>query len=171
METWDALVARRQVRDYTEAPVDPALLRQVLEAGRRSPSSRNAQRWDFVVVTDDAVKADLARTWQGAHWTSGAPVVIALVGPVVDDDLQRLSVEYDLGQAATAIMMAATDLGLGTGQSSSRDQELARSILGLPADRYCSKLITLGYPADRPLAAIGNPDRRAFDDVVHWDRW
>ncbi len=171
METWDALMARRQVRAYADETVDRALLEKVLEAGRRSPSSRNLQRWDFVVVTDEAVKADLARTWQGAQWTPAAPVVIALVGPVVDDDLQRLSVEYDLGQAATAILVAATDLGLASGQSSSRDQDLARSILGLPSDRYCSKLLTLGHPADRPLRAVEKPDRRPFDDVVHWDRW
>ena len=171
METWDALMARRQVRDYADTPVDPAFLRQVLEAGRRSPSSRNTQRWDFVVVTDDATKADLARTWQGAHWIPGAPVVIALIAPVVDEGLQRLGVEYDLGQAATAMLLTATDLGLGSGQSSCRDQELVRSILDLPADRYCSKLITMGHPSDRPLRAIKNPDRRPFDDVVHRERW
>lgn len=171
METWDALAARRQVREYADTPVDSELLRQVLEAGRRSPSARNLQRWDFVVVTDEAVKADLARTWQGAQWTPGAPVVIALIAPVVDDEWQRLSVEYDLGQVSTAMLVMATELGLGSGQSASRDQDLARSVLGLPSDRYCSKLITLGNPAGRPLAPVRNPDRRAFDDVVHWGRW
>lgn len=171
METWDALMARRQVRDYADTPVDDSLLEQILEAGRRSPSSRNTQRWDFVVVTDDATKADLARTWQGAHWTPGAPVVIALIAPIVDDELQRLSIEYDLGQAATAILLTATDLGLGSGQSSSRDQELARSILDLPSDRYCSKLITIGHPAGRSIVTIKNPDRRTIDDVVHWNSW
>ncbi len=171
MQTWDALMARRQVRDYADTAVDRGLLDRVLEAGRRSPSARNVQRWDFVVVTDDAVKVDLARTWQGAHWTPGAPVVIALIAPVVDDEHQRLSIEYDLGQAAAAMMLMATDVGLGSGQSSSRDQELARSILGLPADRYCSKLITVGHPSHRPVSAITKPDRRPIDDVVHWDRW
>jgi len=171
METWDALRARRQVRDFGDTAIDPKLVRQVVEAGRRSPSSRNTQRWDFVVVTDAGVKADLARTWQGAQWTTGAPVVIALIAPVVDDDLQRLSIEYDLGQAATAMLLMATDLGLGSGQSASRDQELARATLGLPHDRYCSKLLAIGFPADRPLVAIEKPDRRGFDDVVHWERW
>lgn len=171
METWDALMARRQVREYTDTPVDESLLKQVLEAGRRSPSARNAQRWDFVVVTDEATKTDLARTWQGAGWTPGAPVVIALIAPIVDDELQRLSIEYDLGQAATAMLLTATDLGLGSGQSSSRDQELARSIIGFPSDRYCSKLITIGHPAGRPIVPITKPNRRAVEDVVHRNRW
>lgn len=171
MDTWDALMARRQERDYADTPVDEDLLRRVLEAGRRSPSSRNLQRWDFVVATDAATRADLARTWQGASWIPGAPVVVALVAPIEEDDLQRMSVEYDLGQAATAMLVAATDAGLASGQCSCRDQELARSILGLPEDRYCSKLLTFGHPAGRPLRPIGRPDRRPFDEVVHRDRW
>lgn len=171
METWQALMARRQERRYDDRPVDPELLRQVLEAGRRSPSSRNLQRWDFVVVTDSAAKTELANTWQGAAWTPGAPVVVALAAPLVDDDLQRLSIEYDLGQAATTMLIAATDLGLASGQTSCRNQDLARSLLGMPPDRYCSKLLTFGHPAGRPLRPIGRPDRRPFEDVVHWDRW
>lgn len=171
MDTWDALTARRQEREYADTPVEEALLAQVLEAGRRSPSSRNLQRWDFVAVTDAAVKADLSRTWQGAAWIPGAPVVVAMIAPVVEDDIQRLSVEYDLGQAATTMLIAATALGLASGQTSCRDQDLVRATLGLPVDRYCSKLLTFGYPAGRPLTPIERPDRRPFDDVVHRERW
>jgi nitroreductase len=171
METWDAMTARRQVREFADTPVDADVLRQVLEAGRRSPSAMNRQRWDFVVVTDQATKAELARSWRGAHWTADAPVVIAVIAPEVDEEVSKLSVEYDLGQAVTAMLLAATDLGLATGQSSSRDQDLVRSTLNLPTDRYCSKLLAVGHPADRALAPIKNPDRRPFDDVVHWDRW
>jgi hypothetical protein len=29
----------------------------------------------------------------------------------------------------------------------------------------------MGYPADRPLKPIERPDRRPFDDLVHWGRW
>jgi hypothetical protein len=29
----------------------------------------------------------------------------------------------------------------------------------------------LAYPADRPLGPLVRPDRRLFDEVVHWDRW
>jgi nitroreductase len=171
VDTWEALTARRQERDYAGTAIDDDLMDRVLEAGRRSPSSRNQQRWDFVVVTDAATRADLARTWQGAAWIPGAPVVVALVVPIEGDELQRLSVEYDLGQAATAMLVAATDLGLASGQCSCRDQELARSILGMPKDRYCSKLLTFGHPAGRPLRPIARPDRRPFDEVVHRGRW
>jgi nitroreductase len=70
-----------------------------------------------------------------------------------------------------AIMLAAADLGIGSGHSAVADQALARRILGLPDDRFCAWLIALGYPADRPLRPIQRPNRRPFDQVVHTDRW
>ncbi|MGH1503737.1 MAG: nitroreductase family protein [Acidimicrobiales bacterium] len=170
METRDALRARRQVRDYTDEPVDDEVLRAVLEAGRRSPSAKNWQRWDFVVITDADAKATMAETWPGAWFVVNAPVVVALVAPKVEPAMQ-LSVEYDLGQAAAAMLTAAADLGLGSGQSSSRNDELARSVLGFPDDRYCAHLLTFGHPADRPIRPIENPDRRPFDEVVHYGTW
>jgi hypothetical protein len=52
METLDAIRSRRNVRVYEDRPIDDADLQQILDAGRRTPSSRNEQRWDFVVVRD-----------------------------------------------------------------------------------------------------------------------
>jgi len=68
-------------------------------------------------------------------------------------------------------MLAAADLGIGSGHSAVSDQALAREVLGLPEDRICVYLIALGFPAGRPLVPIEHPKRRPFDDVVHWDRW
>ena len=55
METWDALRARRNVRQFTEQPVPEEALDRILEAGRRAPSAGNWQPWNFVVVTDRAL--------------------------------------------------------------------------------------------------------------------
>ena len=130
MDAADALAARRQVREYTDQAVDDDDLTVVLDAGRRSASSRNSQRWDFVVVTDQETKDGLAQTWQGAGWVNGAPVVIGLVVPTDDDIYTVRSIEYDLGQAVTSMIVAATSVGLGTGQTACRDQEPAQSLLG-----------------------------------------
>ena len=61
METWDAIRARRDVRSYTDQSIGQAELDRILEAGRRAPSARNWQPWDFVVVTDRAELTELAR--------------------------------------------------------------------------------------------------------------
>lgn len=171
MDAADALAARRQVRDYTTDSVSEQDLAAVLDAGRRSASSRNSQRWDFVVVTDEETKSGLAQTWQGAGWIPGAPVVVGLVVPTDDDVYTVRSIEYDLGQAVTSMIIAATSLGLGTGQTACRDQDLARSLLGFPESHICSKLFTVGHPADRPMRPLTKIDRRPIEDVVHRDRW
>jgi len=51
------------------------------------------------------------------------------------------------------------------------DLPLARHVLGFPEDRDWALLISLGYPADRPLVPIRNPKRRPFSEVVHRGRW
>jgi nitroreductase len=70
-----------------------------------------------------------------------------------------------------AMMIAATDLGIGTGHSSVGDQDKARAILGVPDDYEVAYLLGVGYPADRPLAPIRKPSRRPFSEVVHHGRW
>ena len=66
METWDALRARRNVREYQDRPIREDDLDTILEAGRRTPSSMNQQAWDFVVVTERDRLRELARVWRYA---------------------------------------------------------------------------------------------------------
>jgi nitroreductase len=171
METWDAIRSRRDVRQYRDEAIPHALLEEILEAGRRSPSSNNWQPWDFVVVTDRAVLVELAKVWQGARHVAQSAATIALIAVVPDDDRHRAWLQYDLGQATAHMMLAAADLGIGSGHSAVTDQRHAQQVLGFPDGRFCAYLIPFGYPTDRPLRPIAHPDRRPFDDVVHWGTW
>jgi nitroreductase len=171
METWDAIRSRRDVRRYEDRPIPEDDLDQILEAGRRSPSSQNWQPWDLVVVTDPAQLHELTTVWQGARHVAGSAATIALVAQIQEDEHHRELVQYDFGQATMSMMLAAADLGIGSGHSAVTHQELARTILGLPDDRFCAYLLVLGYPADRPLTPVAKPDRRPFDDVVHRNHW
>jgi len=171
METWDAIRARRNVRTYTSDAVPEADLLRIAEAGWRAPSANNRQHWDFVVVTDRSQLESLSTVWRGAGHIASAAAAIALIIPQYNDDHARLVSYYDLGQATYAIMLAAADLGVGTGHSSVGDQDKARSILGVPSDHDVAYLIGLGYPADRPLRPLLKPNRRPFDDVVHRGQW
>ncbi|KWX68222.1 nitroreductase family protein [Mycobacterium sp. NAZ190054] len=171
METWDAVRARRNVRTYRPEPVAEADLLRIVEAGWRSPSARNRQPWDFVIVTDADQLQDLSTVWQGARHIASAPAAIALVAPEPPDEQRRVVDSYDLGQATMAMAITATGLGVGTAHSSVGDQQKAREILGVPDDHFVAYLLGLGYPADRPLTPIRKPDRRPFDEVVHRGRW
>jgi nitroreductase len=171
VETWDAIRARRNVRRYQERPVPPAGLERILEAGWRAPSASNRQKWDFVVVTDRPRLQQLSAVWQGARHIAGSAATIVLVVPEPDNDQYRLIDQYDLGQATILMMLAAADLGIGSGHSAVGDQEACQRILGVPPTHRCAYMIALGYPADRPLKPIAHPNRRPFDEVVHREQW
>lgn len=93
------------------------------------------------------------------------------MAPVPPDERRVITDNYDIGQATMAMMIAATQLGIGTGHSSVGDQDKARAILGVPDGHLVAFLLGLGYPADRPLRPIRRPNRRPFSEVVHHGRW
>jgi nitroreductase len=171
METWDAIRARRNVRDYTDEPIARADLERILEAGRRAPSSMNWQPWNFVVVTNRAQLVELAKVWQGGQHVARSAATVALVAAEPEDAMHRDWLQYDLGQATANMMITAAGLGIGSGHSAVMDQEQAKRVLGFPDGFFCVYLIGLGRPADRPLRPLTNPTRRPFDEVVHWDHW
>ena len=171
METWDAIRARRNVRTYEDRAIAADDLDRILEAGRRAPSASNRQPWDFVVVTDRATLTELTTVWTGARHLAGAAAAVVMTLRPPEAERYVAIDQFDLGQATMAMMLAATDLGIGSGHSAIGDQEACRRILGVPEDQLCAYMLALGYPADRPLAPIARPDRRPFDEVVHRDRW
>jgi nitroreductase len=171
LNTPDAIRSRRNVRDFTDQPISDNDLNQILEAARRTPSSMNEQRWDFVVATDRKQLQELSKVWTYAGHVAKSAATVVLVAPIGKDGPTRESIQYDLGQATMSIMIAAADLGIGTGHAAISDQKLLRKLLGVPEDRFGAWLIALGYPADRPLQPIKEMKRRPFDDVVHRGRW
>jgi len=172
VETWDAIRARRNVRQYTGQPIARDDLERICAAGRRAPSAGNGQPWNFVVVTDRAQLIELAKAWErgGRHIASSA-ATIALVAAEPGDERRRDLLMYDFGQATANMMLAAADLGIGSGHSAVGDQRQAQRVLRFPDGYLALFLIGLGYPADRPLRPLARPDRRPFAEVVHWGRW
>lgn len=171
METWDAITARRNVREFADQAISDADLNHVLEAGRIAPSSQNHQPWDFVVVTDREMLRGLAAVWRGGGHIASAAAAIAVVIPDEQEPRARERNRFDIGQATMQMMIAAADRGIGSGHSAVGDQDLARSVLHAPEDKLVAFVIDLGYPADRPLKPGTRLKRRPFDEVVHRNGW
>ena len=171
METWDAITARRNVREFADRVIPDADLDRVLEAGRIAPSSQNNQPWDFVVVTDRELLQELSGVWRGGGHIAHAAAAIAMVIPDEEEARARERNRFDIGQATVQMMIVAADLGIGSGHSAVGDQDLARSVLGVPEDKLVAFVMDLGYPADRPLRPGTRLRRRPFDEVVHRNGW
>ena len=169
MQTWEAITSRRNVRSFADRPIPQADLDRILEAGRRSPSSQNWQPWDFVLVTEREQLREVATVWRGAGHVAHSAATIVVVGPAADNPFRRAT--FHLGQATMQMMITAADLGVGSCHAGGGDMPRLRELLGIPGDRDWALLISLGYPAGRPLTPIRNPDRRPFGDVVHRGRW
>src|SRR5580693_4711448 len=107
METWDAITSRRNVREFADRPLADDDLDRILEAGRRAPSSRNWQPWDFIVVTDRARLGELSQVWRGGGHIAGSAATVVVVLPVLDDQQQRERANYDVGQATLQMMVVA----------------------------------------------------------------
>ncbi len=171
METWEAIRARRNVRTYQDRLIAAGDLDRILEAGWRSPSASNRQPWDFVLVTDRSQLQELTTVWMGARHLAGAAAAVVMTLRQPEEERYLAIDQNDLGQATMAMMLAAADLGVGSGHSAIGDQDACRRILGIPEDRICAYMLALGYPAARALKPIAHPDRRPFDEVVHRGRW
>lgn len=146
---------------------------RILDAGRHAGSSKNLQRWTFVVCRDRAHLTDLAAVGPWAGHLAGAAAAVALVTPDPKAAGAPLSILWDLGQAAGNMMLVAWELGIGSVPATVYDHELARRLLGYPTDQHCEFLLSFGYPADptdltRPPRAGG---RQAPAEVIRDERW
>ena len=173
MNVWDAVRTRRAIRAFADRGLAPAELDRILRAGRRAGSSKNLQRWAFIVIRDRATLAKLATGGPWASHLAGAAVGIALVTPDPTTADAPLSVMFDLGQAAENMMLVAWELGIGSVPATVYEHDLVRGILGYPDDHHCEYIVSFGYPAD--AAALTAPlrpgGRRPLEAMVHQERW
>lgn len=173
METLDAIGRQRVSRTFTPDPITPDELTRILDAGRRTGSSKNLQRWAFITVRDRDTLGRMSKLGPWCGHIAGASVAIALVTPDPRTGDLPLSVMWDLGRAAQNMTLAAWDLGIGSCPGTVYEQADCRDILGYPADHHCEFILSFGYPVDpadltRPLKAGGRHD---LASMVHEERW
>ncbi len=162
----------RVIRRFSPEPIPAELLDTIIRAGRHAGSSKNLQRWAFIVVHDRSTLERLSKVGAFAGHVAGATVAIALVTPAVGPN-DPWSIMWDLGRTAQNMTLAAWSLGIGSVPATVYDQPLARSILGYPEDHWCEYILSLGYPAD-PSDLTRSPKaggRRPLDEMLHDERW
>ena len=170
---WQAIASIRVIRTFADRPLEPGDLDRILRAGRRAGSSKNLQRWTFIVCRDRDHLVELSSLGPYAGHLAGAAAAIALVTPDPRGPDQPLSVMFDLGQAAENMMLVAWELGIGSVPATVYDHDRARALLGYPSDQHCEYLLSFGYPADpddltRPPKRDG---RRPLEEMVRQERW
>jgi nitroreductase len=150
----DLLYSRRSIRKYTSQLIEPEKIEKLIEAALLSPTSRNREAWEFVIVTDKTALKRLSVSKPGsASMLAEAPLAIVVCGNPLDSDVWI----EDCSIAAIIIQLAAQDLDLGSCWIQLRgrmfDEKLSSSqyvkkALELPDNLEIECIISIGYPAE-----------------------
>ncbi len=174
------VIARRvSCRAYQAKPVPRAHLMQILEAARLAPSACNRQPWRFAVVGDPELRRRVVEDGflPGIRmtWAIEAPVHV-VIGMERSFVTHRLAasvsgVDYpwvDIGITGEHLVLAATELGLGTCWIGWIKPRVVRRIVGWPRSVKPVVVITVGYPAEADAGRLAAERRKPLDEIVRW---
>ena len=170
MDVKEAIRTKRAVRKFLDKPLSEERMRAILNAGRRSQSSKNNQDWRFIAVTDKSILKELSQCGESAGHIAGAALAVAILTPSPGEKFQYL---FDAGQSAAFMQLAAWEMGIGSCPASIYDFEKAREVLGFPPEWHVRLALSFGYPADEEKlsAAPKKGGRKGLEEVVHWEKW
>ena len=170
MNVSEAIRTKRAVRQFQDKPLPDEVTRAILNAGRRSQSSKNSQVWQFIAMRDKNILKELSQCGEWAGHIAGAALCVAILTPNPDGKFQ---VMFDAGQAAAFMQLAAWELGVGSCPASIYEAEKARKILGFPSEWHLRLALSFGYALDEEeiSAPPKKGGRRSLDEVVHWEKW
>lgn len=164
METSEAIQRRASVREYLEKPVPKAMLEKLVDAGRRAPSARAVEPWEFVVITERKVLDKLAGFISTGLFLKQAAACIIVF-------CQETKYYLEDGSAATEnILLAAADLGLGACWIAGDKKEYCDPVLqmfGAPQGQKLISLVSIGWPAKVPL----QHKKKKLAEVIHWEKF
>ncbi|NWG06294.1 MAG: nitroreductase family protein [Chloroflexi bacterium] len=170
MNVSDAIRLKRAIRKFQDKALPDEVVHAILNAGRRSQSSKNEQGWQFIAIRDKSILKALSECGQWAGHLAGAALGVAILTP---DPTVKFQIMFDAGQAAAFMQLAAWELGVGSVPASIYEAERAREILKFPSEWHLRIALSFGYPADEEKlsAAPKKGGRRSLEEIVHWEHW
>jgi nitroreductase len=170
MNVSDAIRTKRAVREFQDKPLPEEVTQTILNAGRRSQSSKNSQAWQFIAIQDPEIRKALSACGEWAGHIARAALAVAILTP---DPAEKFQYLFDAGQTAAFMQLAAWELGVGSCPASIYQVEKAREILGFPKEWHLRVVLSFGYPLEEqtlttPPRAGG---RKPINELVHRDHW
>lgn len=169
MEFNDLIKKRYSVRAYKPDPIEDEKLNFVLEAARLAPSAANRQPFHLIIIHTEGRQAELQRIYH-RDWFTQAPLLVCACGIPRQGWLRydnRLFMDVDVAIMMDHLILAATDVGLGTCWVASFNIQAARELLALPDEVEPLIFTPLGYPADQ----AGVKTRKSLTDLIRYERW
>jgi len=170
MEYTDLIARRHSVRAYRPDPVEDEKLQAVLEVARLAPTAANRQPFQLIVMHTAGRAQEIGKIYR-RPWFVQAPLVIgvcAISSLAWVRESDRFNARLiDAAIVADHLILAATNLGLGTCWIAAFNIEAARAVLQLPDEAEPVIFTPLGYPADTPGPKI----RKPLNELVRYEHW
>ncbi len=166
MEPLEILKTRRSIREYSDKEIAKELLEKIVEAARFSPTARNVQPWEFIIVTQPVSLKKLAELAENGRFLAQAKACIVVFCADTKYYLED-------GCAATCnILLAAASLGIGScwvaGDKKPYCTDVAK-LLSVPAAYKLVSLVALGYPKSKD--SFRSAEKRALKELLHWEKF
>lgn len=162
MELIEVLNKRRSIRKFTTQPISEEQVQALLHAGMSGPSACNRMPWQFYVISNPEVLAQIRKATRFANFV--APLAIVVCGNL-SRALPLQLADYwleDCSAASENILLRATDLGLGSlwcgVYPQKTNMQNVTEILGLTSKLIPLNIIYIGYPDEE------KPARDQFDE-------
>jgi nitroreductase len=170
METLEAILTRRSIREYTPQAVPDELSQELLAAAMQAPSAGNQQPWHFVLVTERSQLNALAGMLPYGQMLKSAPLGVVVCGDPERAGHPRFWVQ-DCSAATQNLLLAAHARGLGAvwlGVYPVEERVVGvQQVLRLPGRVLPLCVVALGYPACKP-----EPPARRYDETrLHHNYW
>lgn len=163
----------RSVRRFTDQPVPPQALDDLLLVAQWSGSARNLQPWAFVVVQDREMLRQLSELEGYVSHLGEAALAIVLVMDGHPDMVQQET--FDEGVLSQRLQLAAQAHGLGSciGWFHGEGRSTVKALLGIPEDRLVRTAMSIGYEHAGADGARSHPDqaRKPLAELVHYGRF
>ena len=158
MDTYQAIITRRSVREFTGEPVSEAELDRLLEAARWAPSGLNNQPWRLMKVQDRSTIVEMSNMTKYRGVIAGASAVIAvfLDAEAMYDRSKDL---MSAGEALENILLAATNAGLGAcwlGEILARRSDV-EALLEVADDLELVAVVAIGRPSAMERTGVRHP--------------
>lgn len=169
----EIITSRRSIRSYSPDEIEVEKMEYVLNAFRKAPSAKNIQPWKLIIVKDKNKRKDLSIACNNQLFLQEAPVII--VACAKEDEAYGVMGGYmnsypiDIAIALEHLILAATEMGLGTCWIGAFKEKLVKDILGVPENIRVVAITPIGYP--NPRFETPKRGRKSIAEIVCYEKY
>ncbi|MFX0043937.1 MAG: nitroreductase family protein, partial [Candidatus Hodarchaeota archaeon] len=167
MELEEIIFKRRTIRRFKQDPIPLEILKKLIDFARVAPMATNRQALEFIIVNSDETRQKL---FSLVNWAALLPKdertpekgrePTAYIIVLVNTEIKRTYVDFDVGAAVENILLGAVHFGLGCCWMGNINAKKIRELLEIPGYYDIKHVISIGYPDE---ASVIEPYKGSFN--------